>query len=272
LKLEDKVPTVRCLERLLYDSEKGTAEDADVIALFLTDLFIHPSSLADLRSLLRRTLGKDRAEEYVFNEDDPALLIRQIPAQLVKATEDGLRHVSMHVAVKRKYVRDFDDDSAISHSDCFPEALSLTCKSARKNEFVPSFKAILRQDVLLHVGGCDVDLALLGANLDTQDEAKLGQLEALERMMQVSKRRSAKFCALIWGDFNNRLVACEELRPWMAELKPGKWELTAEGAEELAARLRCGWRCCRRTPCASRGETCAAPGAGPPGATSGSWS
>ncbi|CAK9029254.1 Reverse transcriptase domain-containing protein [Durusdinium trenchii] len=232
LKLDDKLPTVPCLERLLYESERGSAEGADVIALFLVDLFVHPSSVVDLRSLLRKAMGSGRAESYVFNEDDPALLLRQIPAQLVKATDDGLRHVSMHVAVKRQYVRDFDADSAISHSDCFPETLALTCKSARKNEFEPCFKSVLKQEVLLHVNGCDVDLVLLGANLDTHDDAKLGQVEALERMLQVSQRGSAKFCALMWGDFNNRLVASDDLKAGVKETKKG-FEILDVGAEYL---------------------------------------
>ncbi|CAE7354611.1 unnamed protein product, partial [Symbiodinium sp. CCMP2456] len=87
LKLDDKIPTVHSIKRLLFTGEGGTADGADVVALFLTDLFIHPSSLNGLRSLLRNAMGADRASEYVFNEDDPALLIRQIPAQLVKADE-----------------------------------------------------------------------------------------------------------------------------------------------------------------------------------------
>ena len=37
-----------------------------------------------------------------------------------------------------------------------------------------------------------------------------------------------------------RRVGRQELRPWMAELKPGKWELTAEGAEERRVVGR-GW-------------------------------
>ena len=173
----------------------------------------------------------------VFNEDDPTLLVRQIPAQLVKATEDGVRHVSMHVAVKRMYVRDFDADCTISHSDCFPETLALTCKSARKNELEPSFKSVLRQEVLLHIDGSDVDLVLLGANLDTQDDAKLGQLEALERMLKVSKRGSEKFCALMWGDFNNRLVAFDDLKICVKEKKGGNFELLEDGASHLVDSL-----------------------------------
>ena len=73
---------------------------------------------------------------------------------------------------------------------------------------------------------------LLGANLDTDDESKLGQLQALERMLNVSKRGSQKFAALIWGDFNNRLVAFEDMKGYVSE-KKGKFELTESGARFL---------------------------------------
>ena len=199
-----------------------------VVAVVVVVLVVVAVVVAVVVVVCQASCGGDE----VFNEDDPALLLRQIPAQLVKATESGLRHVSMHVAVKRCYVRDFDADSAISHSDCFPETLALTCKSARKNEFEPCFKSVLRQEVLLHVNGCDVDLVLLGANLDTHDDAKLGQLEALERMLQVSQRGSAKFCALMWGDFNNRLVAFDSLKGKVKETKRG-FEILEKGAEYL---------------------------------------
>ena len=232
VKVNKKLPTIDGLHQLLYSDKACSAAECDVIALYLTDVFIPAQDVSKFRSLLRRSMKADTVDEYVLNEDDPSLLIRQIPAQLVKGADDGLRYVSMHVAVSRHFVKDVRDDSSINHHDCFPEPLSLTCKSARKNEFEPSFKAILKQEVLLHVDGSDVDLMLLGANLDTDDESRLGQLQALERMLNVSKRGSQKFGALIWGDFNNRLVAFEDLKGYVSE-KKGKYELTESGARFL---------------------------------------
>eukprot|EP00434_Breviolum_minutum_P045247 symbB.v1.2.040520.t1/scaffold7301.1/size12057/1 len=69
VKLDDKLPTVSSVQRLLYESPEGSAEGADVIALFFTDLFIHRSSIMDLRSLLRRAMG-DRAEPYASGRID----------------------------------------------------------------------------------------------------------------------------------------------------------------------------------------------------------
>ena len=232
IKVNRKLPTIDSLHELLYGDTACSISQCDVIALYLTDVFIAPEDVQNFRCLLTRAMKTTDANEYLFNEDDPSLLIRQIPAQLVKSAGDGLRHVSMHVAVSRRLVKEGGNDASINHHDCFPETLSLTCKSARKNEFEPSFKAILKQEVLLHVDGSDVDLMLLGANLDTDDESKLGQLQALERMLNVSKRGSQKFAALIWGDFNNRLVAFEDMKGYVSE-KKGKFELTESGARFL---------------------------------------
>ena len=233
VKLHKKLPTIDALNQLLYGDAACSAESCDVIALYLTDVFVNPENAETVRSLLKRSMKTVDREHYVFNEDDPSLLIRRIPAQLVKGMGDGLRYVSMHVAVGCQYVKNADNEASINHHDCFPETLALTCKSARKNEFEPSFKAILKQEVLLHVDGRDVDLMLLGANLDTDDESRLGQLQALERMLNVSRRGSEKFGALMWGDFNNRLVAFENMKDHISEKKKGKYELTESGARFL---------------------------------------
>ena len=143
--------------------------------------FIAPDDVPNFRCLLTRAMKTTDASEYVLNEDDPSLLVRQIPAQLVKSAGDGLRHVSMHVAHSRRLVKRVTmmlPSITTTASQRRYRPLSLTCKSARKNEFEPSFKAILKQEVLLHVDGSDVDLMLLGANLATDDESKLGQLQA----------------------------------------------------------------------------------------------
>jgi len=233
VKLNKKFPTFDSLRKLLYSDLSCSAHGCEVVALYLTDAFIAPDEVNEFRSLLQKCLETSELGTYVFNEDDPSLLIRQIPAQLVKGVDDGFRYVSMHVAVKRKFVRDFDNDADINHHDCFPETLSLACKSARKNEFEPSFKAILKQEVLLNVDGRDVNLMLLGANLDTDDESRLGQLQALERMLNVCRRGSQNFAAIMWGDFNNRLVAFDGMKDYVTESKKGGYELTDSGSRFL---------------------------------------
>uniref|UniRef100_A0A7S4WHN2 EF-hand domain-containing protein n=1 Tax=Alexandrium monilatum TaxID=311494 RepID=A0A7S4WHN2_9DINO len=232
IKLDDKFPARDALEQLLYGSEEASAEDADVVALFLTDLLISEDTAKGLRHMLRSTM-KSRGANYLFNEDDEALLVRHIPAQLVKATEDAARYVSMSVAVHRRNVADFDHAGSADHFDCFPLPGFLTCKSARKNELAPSFKAIMAQEVILRRGGRTVDLLLLGANLDTNDKARLGQLESLERVLDRHKRgRQGRFSALMWGDFNNRLVAFEEMKDHVVR-KGNKYRITDSGAQFL---------------------------------------
>eukprot|EP00930_Biecheleria_cincta_P099334 TRINITY_DN9096_c0_g2_i1.p1 TRINITY_DN9096_c0_g2~~TRINITY_DN9096_c0_g2_i1.p1 ORF type:complete len:993 (+),score=167.85 TRINITY_DN9096_c0_g2_i1:57-3035(+) len=232
-KLDMKLPSQDAVNKLLYANELASAEDADVIALFVTDLLITKRTAPQLKHLLKNAMGKERANDYVFNEDDHGLLVAHIPCQLVQATEDGSRYVSMPIAVHRRVVRDTDLDGDRDHHDCFPTHGYLTCKSSRRNEYSPTFKSILTQNILLHVNGKDLDLMLLGANLDTNDEAKLGQLEALERLLRMQSRGKENFSAFIWGDFNNRLVAFEEMKPHVKEKKAGKYEITDSGAEFL---------------------------------------
>lgn len=56
-----------------------------------------------------------------------------------------------------------------------------------------------------------MQLILLGANLDTDDEAKHGQLADLDRLIRHVSQGHQKSCSLLWGDFNNRLCAFQEL-------------------------------------------------------------
>lgn len=235
MKLDDKYPASEALQHLLYGSASASAEDADVVALFLTDLVITRHTADSLRHMLRNAMGAERAVNYVYNEDDAALSVRHIPAQLVKATEESARYVSMSVAVHRRNVSDTDRSGTVDNFDCFPVPCYLTCKSARKNELEPSFKMILAQEVMLHRGCKTIDLLLLGANLDTDDEAKLGQLEALERLLKRARQGAqGQFSALIWGDFNNRLVAFDGLSGLVDERGNRTYELTDAGAAFLA--------------------------------------
>lgn len=234
VKLQDKIPAREPLRRLLYGSATASAEDADVVALFLTDLVITKKNAEGLRHTLKNTMGKQGAE-YIFNEDDRALVVRHIPAQLIKVSDGGGRFVSMCVAVHKRSVQDSPAD--VQHFNCFPVPGFLTCKSGRKNELEPSTKSIFAQEVLLRRGDHAVDLLLLGANLDTDDEAKLGQLESLERLL-LKSRRSARgsFCAFMWGNFNNRIVAYEDLKPHVVESQ-GKYRITDAGARLLVHKI-----------------------------------
>merc|ERR1712232_102480 len=115
--------------------------------------------------------------------------------------------------------------------DCFPMPVQLTCWSPRKkrNELRPAFSAVLEQDITLYRGGKYLHLVLLGAHLDSQDESKLIQLEAVERLLR-ARRRQEPFCGIIWGSLNSRLVAFEELNK---HLVPGN-ETDSEHAYKLS--------------------------------------
>ena len=97
-----------------------------------------------------------------------------------------------------------------------------------------------------------------GANFDTHDDAKLGQLEDIERMLLHEKKQTGnnmpfaglidapsffvtRSClAFIWGDFNNRLVAFNELGDFVSSYKgkPEKFELTDAGVEFLVDMIK----------------------------------
>ena len=134
VKLDYRQPTPAAMEALLYGSAEASAEDADVLALSFTDLLVTEGNAGMLRRLLKRALRKP--EDYIFNEDDDGLVVRFIPVQLVRATDDGHRYVSLSVAVHRRNVQDYDGDGSLDHHDCFRIPVYLTCKSPRKNEVI----------------------------------------------------------------------------------------------------------------------------------------
>jgi hypothetical protein len=81
----------------------------------------------------------------------------------------------------------------------------------------------------------DIQLLLFGANLDTDDTAKHGQLADLDRMIRHTSHGHERSCSLLWGDFNNRLCAFQDLE---ADLlcykgKVGKWELSEANIDTL---------------------------------------
>jgi hypothetical protein len=229
VKLDYRQPTREALETLLYGSNDASAEDADVIALAFTDLLVTKSNVHSLRQMLRKVMR--RPDDYVYNEDDDGLVLRHIPAQLVRAADNGQRYVSLSVAVHKRNVDDYDGDGTLDLHDSFPVPVYLTCKSPRKNEVTACGKAILAQDVIITRGGTVIDLVLLSANLDTDDKAKLGQLNELKRLLR-ARHGNRPFCAVIWGDLNNRLVAFEELQEHATQ-KKGKWVLKESGVDLL---------------------------------------
>jgi hypothetical protein len=230
LKLERRHPTPAALEALLYGSESASAEDADVIALNFTDLEVSQDNAEELRCMLQKALRK--REDYLFNEDDGGLVLKNIPAQLVAVTNEGQRYMTLSVAVNKRIVQDMDDDGDRDKHDCFPVPVYLTCKSPRKNEVTACGKAMIGQDVVICRGGKQLDLVLLGANLDTDDQSKEAQLTELERLLK-ARKGGRQFCALLWGDLNNRLVAFDELKDCV-QMNGKKYELTDDGVALLA--------------------------------------
>eukprot|EP00291_Cryptomonas_curvata_P013486 CAMPEP_0172183244 /NCGR_PEP_ID=MMETSP1050-20130122/18872_1 /TAXON_ID=233186 /ORGANISM="Cryptomonas curvata, Strain CCAP979/52" /LENGTH=210 /DNA_ID=CAMNT_0012856829 /DNA_START=93 /DNA_END=722 /DNA_ORIENTATION=+ len=118
LPLERKLPTPHVLTELLYGSASASAEDADVIALLLTDLILPEESVESLQHLLLRSLRNP--QDYISNEDDKALVIRYLPVQQARLTEHGQRFVSLAVAVRRTLVPGDGGGGGGGVHDCFP--------------------------------------------------------------------------------------------------------------------------------------------------------
>ena len=72
VKLDGKMPSRPALRHLLYNSSLGSAQDADVIALCLTDLDLSHTVMknraAEVQHLLKHSL--DEPQNYLVNEDD----------------------------------------------------------------------------------------------------------------------------------------------------------------------------------------------------------
>jgi len=231
VKLHAKRPTVEALRQLLFGDASCSARSCDVVALFLTDVFIMQEDLGNFRGLLKRCMDED----FCFNEDDPALLTSQVPAELMRCTEDGMGYVSMHVAIRRKYLK--SGGRAGHFHDGFRDTPFITCKSPSESSQSP--KLVLRQDVVLQVEGQEVDLALLGLDLDAEDAARLAQVEAMERVLTSSQKGNKSFCALAWGNFSNSLVAFQGLDHRRGADGEHQFSLTEQGVESLVSRLRC---------------------------------
>jgi len=249
IKLDDKFPRPHAVRELLYGNPNLTADNADVVALFCTDLKIQKVSFKTLQNLLKRSLN--HPDDYVVNEDDPALTIKHIPAVLTSVKEGDSRYLSMHVAVKRTNIleRSLNDEAEsekgkINHEDCFPQCPTIIAKSPRKNDGEPSFKCVLAQELLLVAPGgkhSTINLLLLGANFDTDDSSKDSQVEDLERYILGARQGKPHFSCSIWGDFNNRLVATAEFTPHVEMVTDKKgneeWVLSEAGAQRLVSQI-----------------------------------
>lgn len=153
--------------------------------------------------------------------------------------------MALFVAVRRKRIDDLNGDGVKNLFDSFPLPAQLVCRSEDKNEFEPNFKCHVMQVVLLRHGdqGKRFALVLIGLNFDTADSARLEQVKALERLLQSYEREERKFTAVIFGDFNNRIVCWKELAPHAeisdgSRLKKGTPVLSSEGVKILCAKIR----------------------------------
>ena len=132
VKLDDKVPTKRALQKLLYNSAQGSAKDCDVVALLLTDLMLddNKATTKRFRNLLKNAL--DTPEEYVINEDDPACSMKNIPAQLVTSKGGNPRYCSMHVAVHKRRMPENKTSCVTCTARVFPVPITIAAKSERR--------------------------------------------------------------------------------------------------------------------------------------------
>merc|ERR1711968_23439 len=64
VKLDEKFPSREALTTLLYNSEAGSAEGCDIIALNLTDLILTKKTVPPTRHLLKNVLRN--ADDYVL--------------------------------------------------------------------------------------------------------------------------------------------------------------------------------------------------------------
>ena len=221
------------MEQILYGNPSNSADEADIVALYLTDLVVTEENEKHLQYLLSNAL-RDR-EHYVCNEEDSSLTLKHIPAQLTHISGDESRFASLSVAVHRRNVEDYDGNGALDHHDCFPLPPYLTCKSPR-SDLAARGKTILAQDLVITRGGTAMDVVLLAANLDPDDASRAMQLSGAQRLLR-ARQGTRPFSALIWGDLGNRLVAFEELAPHARSTGPRSWELLDSGVDLLAGMI-----------------------------------
>jgi hypothetical protein len=91
------------MEQMLYGNPSNSADDADVIAFYLSDLVVTDDNLDALQNLLGKAVRD--SHNYVYNEEDTGLVLQNIPAQLTHISEEHPRFVSLSVAVHRRNVQ-----------------------------------------------------------------------------------------------------------------------------------------------------------------------
>eukprot|EP00927_Polykrikos_kofoidii_P034796 TRINITY_DN29439_c0_g1_i1.p1 TRINITY_DN29439_c0_g1~~TRINITY_DN29439_c0_g1_i1.p1 ORF type:complete len:954 (-),score=137.22 TRINITY_DN29439_c0_g1_i1:145-3006(-) len=253
MKLDKLFPSQVALRQLLYGTPENSASGADIISVYLTDLNIAEEHVEGLRSLLKLTISaaananetSDSVEDFVFNEDDPGLQIRLIPAVLLqvgKKNQDNARYVSLHVAVRRKHIKATDASGIAQVFDCFPTPDRVICRSEDKNESKTNFKCGILREVLLYSAAADegenrghFSLALVGVNFDTADAVRLAQADQLERVIESYERDGAQFAMIIFGDFNTRLVCSDKIKSHV--MTANSLELSHEGRLALRAKI-----------------------------------
>ena len=85
IKLDNRFPEKAAIQQFLYGAEDNSAEDADIVALYFTDLELNESTADDLRHGLRAVMRN--ADDYIFNSEDPGIGIKGVPASIVKIAE-----------------------------------------------------------------------------------------------------------------------------------------------------------------------------------------
>jgi len=239
VKLENKFPSKEALRHLLYDGPGASALGADVIALSFTDLEVTSQTSKKLQNLLYNAMNESERQDYIFNEQEDGLAVRAIPVQLLKTDKETgkPRYIALHVCVRRELVRDGESGLKVDVEDAFLSPPELICRSDLKNEVGPNFKAHMAQTVVLN--SCDsLHLVLVGLNFDTEDTARARQVERLDRYLQTHKDRH--FTAVIFGDFNNRLVCPGWLAQhvsWHGEGQVRGPVLKMDGARQLCSML-----------------------------------
>lgn len=241
-KLDNRYPSQDVLREFLYGTPGNSAKGADVIALCMTDIHIEKKFVKDLQNLLFKTLLEEEREQYIFNEQEEALTLKALPVVLMKVSNEAPRYNGLFICAKACLCGDLDGDGILGEvQDIFPSAPKLICRSDMKNESAPSFKGHLAQEVVLNCNGTDLHLLLVGTNFETEDSARLRQVERLERHIQGFKRTRSNFTVVLFGDFNNRLVCPEWLANhvnWNGEGSFTKEPvLSNSGALELCKRL-----------------------------------
>ena len=173
IKLDKRFPSREALEKFMYGSPSCSAEDADVVALYFTDLSLD-SEIEEMRDLLRKHMRN--ADDYVYNSEDPGIGLAGIPATFVNVKDGDRRYVALFACVHKRSIGDLDGNEDINFEDVFPLPTSLMCRSHLKNQYSPNFKAHLVQEAILSRNKQFLRLMLFGLNFDTSTEAQLRQV------------------------------------------------------------------------------------------------